>query len=266
MLDAMVVNQESIELREAMAELREQAIAKLAAKIIAVVHWKGGVGKTMLSLELAYMLAAVLVDFDWEDGNASRAMGYLAEKFVHKPLVEALESGKTPTPRRQSRRPDLVPADPTFQANQPTPDQGKDALVRWAMEWQRPVVVDTHPGGCDATFAAIGAADLLVVPVELETRALEALSGLLRDLTGYNLLLIPNAVPNRNVRRHIEWMARLAQEADVPIGPPISEYSWLRQRVLHTVVTAASKFGTRTTLPLATDLVTVGEKVLEHAC
>jgi hypothetical protein len=43
-------------------------------KIVTVAAYKGGVGKTTLALELAYLLGAPLVDFEWDSGGASRAI------------------------------------------------------------------------------------------------------------------------------------------------------------------------------------------------
>jgi len=52
------------------------AILASMAKIITVAAYKGGVGKTTLALELAYLLDAPLVDLDWDKGGATRRWGY----------------------------------------------------------------------------------------------------------------------------------------------------------------------------------------------
>ena len=41
--------------------------------IITIAAWKGGVGKTELAKELAWLLDGVLVDLDWDAGGATRA-------------------------------------------------------------------------------------------------------------------------------------------------------------------------------------------------
>jgi hypothetical protein len=38
-------------------------------RIVTVAAYKGGVGKTTIALELAYLLAAPLVDLDWDQGE-----------------------------------------------------------------------------------------------------------------------------------------------------------------------------------------------------
>jgi hypothetical protein len=48
-------------------------------KIFTVAAAKGGVGKTTLAYELAYLLDAPLVDLDWDAGGASRKWGYRHE-------------------------------------------------------------------------------------------------------------------------------------------------------------------------------------------
>jgi chromosome partitioning protein len=260
----VVTNNEPTELLARIAAVREQAIHQLATKIIAVIGWKGGVGKTLFAMELAYLLAAILVDMDWERGNASRALGYMYERYTRRPLIEAFNNKTTPTPKNMGeRRPDMVPCDPEFAANQPSPDKGSSQLIQWAQEWKRPVMLDTHPGACDATFAAIGAADLLVVPVTLGTRELDALEGLLEDLSGYPLLLVPNEVPSGGTAAEEDRLERMAREAGVPVSQAfVGEHRWLRTRKIRTVISAAGKFGTRTTEPLATEMVSVAEEVL----
>ena len=47
--------------------------------IITIAAWKGGVGKTELAKELAWLLDGVLVDLDWDAGGATRAWGYRHE-------------------------------------------------------------------------------------------------------------------------------------------------------------------------------------------
>ncbi len=116
------------------------------AKIVTVAAYKGGVGKTTLALELAYLLDAPLVDLDWDKGGATNRWGY--RPGATSPLLDALETGKVPRPRKGRGKPDLVPSDRDFEANQPEANTMAEALEKWAAAWDRAyVVVDTHPGG-----------------------------------------------------------------------------------------------------------------------
>jgi len=231
--------------------------ADLAGKIIAVAAYKGGIGKTMLSYELAYLLGGTLVDLDWDKGNASRAWGYREESRTTRPLLDALERGRLdrsgPVPRWEGKaprplaggpwRPDLVPCSTDFVDNQPTPELGAAAIEAWAAQWGEemrcPVIIDTHPGGGPATYSAVAAAHVIVVPVVLGEREMEATEGLLDELKSYRLLLIPNKVSTSPPARYINWLERISSKAFVPVGPAISLYPRLTTRQRRMAVCAS---------------------------
>jgi chromosome partitioning protein len=110
-----------------------------------------------------------------------------------------------------------------------------DCLLAWAEVWpQRYVVCDTHPGANSLTDGAMQAADLVVVPVVLATRELDALQRMLGDFAGYPLLLAPNKVPPSPPRRHVDRLTALS--GGYPVAPPISEHRWLARRVRRAAV------------------------------
>ena len=51
----------------------------MSPKFVVCHSRKGGVGKTTLAYELAWLLGAPLVDLEWEGGSASRKWGYRYE-------------------------------------------------------------------------------------------------------------------------------------------------------------------------------------------
>jgi len=91
---------------------------------------QGGVGKTTLAYELAYLLEAPLVDLDWDRGGATRQWGYRHEERLRAPLLDALERGGIPRPVRGIRKPNLVPSHPDFADNQPAAEDMADALTK----------------------------------------------------------------------------------------------------------------------------------------
>lgn len=244
--------------------------ADLANFIVTVASHKGGVGKTFLAYELAYMLGAILLDLDWDDGNASGAWGYNAEDRVRPVLLDALDSGRVPRPLAGGPwRPDLVPCSKDFGVNQPSATEMTKTIIRWAAHWanelKRPLVIDTHPGGAEeSTSGAIAAGHVTVVPVVFEERPVRATVGMMRELKSYPLLLVPNMVPNRPPDRLITLIEREAARAKVPIGPVIAEHKLLRSRGRRMAVTASDPVP-KNARKLVDELYSVGELVVGYA-
>lgn len=209
------------------------------ARILTVAAAKGGVGKTTLAYELAAALNGVLIDLDWDSGGATKMWGYDQRKYKTAPLLDALErgpEGKAPKPKTRPRQPALVPAHPDLASSDIPDDLVADCLTAWAGEWNYPsVVVDTHPGANPLTDGAMQAADLVLIPVVLAAREMDALEGMLRDFADYPLLLVPTMVPASPSRRFIDRLGSIAGE--VPVAPPISEHRWLRRRLRRAAVT-----------------------------
>ncbi|MEU8779882.1 ParA family protein [Streptomyces sp. NPDC048606] len=203
--------------------------------IVVTSAWKGGDGKSTLARELAYQLDAVLVDLDWDLGGSTKSMGYRYEKYARYPLEDAFGKGKVPTPVRGTKKADLVPSWPGWQDIQPERDVVSDALETWAREWQRPLVVDTHPGGCEATYGALNAANCIVVPTVLVKESLNALEGMVQELVDYPLLIVPNKVssPPPVFRRRLR---RIVEDAQLVTGPIVHKALWLEKRTLNRAV------------------------------
>lgn len=197
--------------------------------IVATAAWKGGDGKSTLAYETAYQLDATLADFDWDRGGCSVSWGFRAEQRVRAPMLEAFERQTTPVPLRGRRKPNLIPSHPDFGLNQPAPDKVADALERWAQDLDGPLVVDTHPGGCDSTYGALQGADVVLVPAVLADKSLNALEGMLEELTDYPLLVIPYMVksPPARLRKRLK---DITERFEIPVGPVVHYYSWIPTR------------------------------------
>lgn len=210
-----------------------------ACMIVTVAAAKGGVGKTTIAYELAAVMGAVLVDLDWDSGGATRMWGYDAARFRTAPLLDGFEAGvggPAPRPRTRRHQPSLVPSHRDLAASSIPDDLVADCLAAWAKEWDVPVVVDTHPGANTLSDGAMQVADLVVVPVILAAREMDALAGMLDDFGAtYTLLLAPTMVPHSPPRRYVERLAELA--GSTPVAAPISEHRWLRRRVRRAALT-----------------------------
>lgn len=191
-------------------------------KIVTVAARKGGVGKTTLAYELAWLLDAPLVDLEFDDGSATRMWGYRHEARVRAPLLDALETGRTPRPLTGYHKPELVPCHPDFQLNQPGSEDMADALSRWAGEWSRDfVVIDTHGGGSPSGDGAIAAASIVVVPTPLKTKDLNATEGMVREMPDYPLVIVPNMIPRVPSAAEIRRVAEIVEGTPIPVAEPV---------------------------------------------
>lgn len=247
------------------AQLREQAADQLKGKIIAVASDKGGIGKTTLAVEVAYCLGAVLVDGDWHDGNASRSLGWKHEERVNSPFLAAIQAGRVPRPiKGGSSRPDLVPAGPDLEDQQPSKGVTGKALVQWATEWQRPVVVDTHPGGGPVANDACAEAHVILVPAPLKEKELGALDGWCVLMDGYPLMLVPNLVPRIPPASQTDWLERIATRHNLPVATPVPNSIYLERRKARTAVCSTTQLSVRSE-PAVSAFIDVSTEVHSYA-
>lgn len=191
-------------------------------KIVSVHSRKGGVGKTTLAYELAWLLGGVLVDFEWDEGSATRAWGYRHEDRAGSPVMDAFERGRTPRPIRGHGKPTLVPGHPMLGRLGVTDEDVAKALRSWANEW--PVdwlIVDTHPGSNPLSDGANMVADLVLAPVPLKTKELEAIAGMVGEMADYPLVLVPNMIPRIPEAGSLARLQSIVEGTPVRVGPPI---------------------------------------------
>lgn len=194
--------------------------------ILTVHSRKGGVGKSTLAYELAWLLDAVLIDLDWEEGGATRVWGYRWEDRMRSPLLSAIESGRSPKPLKGFKKPLLVPSHPDFEQRQPPADVMADLLTEWAGEWATEwVVVDTHPGATESVNGALAVANVVVAPTILATKDLNGTESLVRELADYPLVLIPNRVPAIPPAAEIKRVRSMIEGTPVQVGPPVPNAS-----------------------------------------
>ena len=211
-------------------------------KIVTVAARKGGVGKTTLAYELAWLLRAPLVDLEFDEGSATRMWGYRHEARIRAPLLDSLEAGRTPRPLSGYHKPDLVPCHPDFQLNQPPPDVMADTLIQWAGEWGRDfVVVDTHGGGSQSGDGAIAAASMVIVPVPLKTKDLNATEGMVREMPDYPLVLVPNMIPRipgaAEILR-VATIAAIAEGSPITVAEPVPHVRGIETRKKRVAITS----------------------------
>lgn len=238
--------------------------------VVAVVSDKGGVGKSTLAYELAAALDAVLVDLDWSGGGVSASWGFDHRQRTRRPLLDSLASGRPPHFLRQPYRPALVPSHPDLVDIEPSATLARDLVARrlraWSDAWNLSVVVDTHPGFNGLTTAAIEAADLLVVPLVLREKELNALDRMLQEgLTENRVLLVPNMVPPVTPRAQLKRLKVLLRPFEgLPVAPPVSLHPWWPRRQLRSALVLTPNPGRRVARAVE-ELRAVAEAVRQHA-
>lgn len=217
--------------------------------IVTVASDKGGCGKTTIAYEMASVLGAVLVDLDWNQGGATGKWGHdpdtkpRSQLFYGLVACESVSIIKTPPspPRmlRGTNRPGIIPMDRRIGAiTDLDPVKFREMLLAWTEKWQRPIVLDTHPGlGC-TTKAAISAADLVITPLIYSATDLEALKDFLQGLKGFPIVVVPNR--DTHVNRNWKLVRIVADELrsrGTKIAPPISNHQWLTMRTGRSAIT-----------------------------
>jgi chromosome partitioning protein len=190
--------------------------------IVSVHSRKGGVGKTTLAYELSWLLGGVLVDLEWDDGGATRQWGYRHEDRVGAPIIEALKRNRTPRPIHGHGKPTLVPGHPTLSSLGLSDEDIAKALRSWANDWETDwLIVDTHPGANPWSDGANAVADLVLAPVPLKTKELEAIAGMVNEMADYPLVLVPNMVPRVPEAGGVARLASIVEGTPVRVGPII---------------------------------------------
>ncbi len=232
--------------------------------LVAVASNKGGVGKTSLAVELAYVLGAVLVDLDWDYGSATRACGVDPAAPRRVSLLEALRGeARLPSTLHLPGRPALVPSHPLSVELDGEALGASSKLRAWASAWQPGMVVDTHPGAASLTYAAMAAADLVVVPVVLAARELDALEGLLAEADDFRIILVPNRVTRWPDPAAIDRLESLATAHRVRVAGAISEHRWWPRRRRRTAVCSVAEPG-KLVAKAQTELRALAKTVLEE--
>lgn len=248
------------------------APSDLAGKIFTIAAYKGGVGKTFLATELAYLLGAILIDFEWDEGSASIALGYHPEDRVRSIIIDAINNERTPRPiwagdHEQPGRPALIPGHADLEDRQPSAAATAKLLMAWAAElgekYGRPIVLDTHPGGSPSTLGAVSAANLTIVPTVFKEREMQALEGMLKEVGDYPLLMVPNMTSASPPDRFLTWAVRLSETYQVPIAEDfVRHYSWLPSRALRMVNSSVDHAPVKKAAPLVASLNNIAKEVV----
>lgn len=191
-------------------------------KILTVASRKGGVGKTTLAYELAYLLGAALVDLEWDGGSVSRKWGFRAEERARDSMLEALEAGRTPRALKGFRKPDLVAGTPQLLDVGLDADAWADRLGEWAHDLGKPwIVIDTHPGASPSAHGAMAAADLILSPAGLRTDDLNGVEQLVREMADYPLAIVPNFVRRVPPAAEVARLGHIIEGTPVKVAPPV---------------------------------------------
>jgi chromosome partitioning protein len=212
------------------------------SKILVCHARKGGVGKSTLAYELAWLLEAPLIDLEWDDGCVSRIWGYRHEDRSSAPMLNALDKAVTPRLLRGFHKPDLLPGHPDFAVSQPSETDMADAILKWAGEWGREwVVVDSHPGASPSAHGALSIANVVIAPTTLRTYDLNATEGMVKEMADYPLVLVPNMVPRVPPAAEIQRLRNIVDGTPVQVAGPIPHATAVGIRKKRVAMTSEEK-------------------------
>lgn len=194
----------------------------MGTKFVVCHSRKGGVGKSTVAYELAWLLNAPLVDLEWESGGVTRKWGYRYEDRATSPILTAFAKGTPPRLLKGFNKPDLLPGHPDLESMQPTAEDTADALAKWAGEWGREwVVIDTHPGASEITNGALSIANVIVTPVPLRNSDLDGTEHMVNELADYPVVLVPNFVPAVPPAAEVRRLRSIVAGTPVQVAAPI---------------------------------------------
>lgn len=209
------------------------------AKICTFASRKGGVGKSTLAYETAYLLDAVLIDLEWDGGSSTRRWGYRAEDRVRDHMLEALEHNRSPRPLKGFKKPDLIPGSAQLVDVALSADQWADLLGEWAealdREW---LVIDTHPGASPSAHGAMAAANVICSPAGLRTEDLNAVEQLVTEMADYPLAIVPNMVRRIPPAAEVARLSHIVEGTPVQVAPPIPFATPIETRKRRMAITA----------------------------
>jgi len=237
---------ENLSLKEAVLEIKENIYPTLSPTIYTNANIKGGVGKTILSVNIAHSFAifkkkVLLIDLD-PQANATDYLEARNEKnintliehyFKHKNFSKEIVKEAIITKKYENASLDIIPSEIMFARNLEyarvtidNPHKILQKLLKTIKDEYEFIIIDTPPSPGLAQQMALYATDKIIVPTLPDEFSIDGLLDLIKE-TNYikeefdkeNLeiasIFINKSKPTNIAKANTEIIKEIAQEAQI---------------------------------------------------
>ncbi len=222
-------------------------------KKIAIFTEKGGVGKTILSVNTSHALSktnrkTLLVDLDGQN-NSARNFGYTKERIKERKSFYELTDRRNPAKLSEviynvRENLDIMFNRKMYQINREI--TGESQLHKYLFKMFNGIeelgyhnmIIDCGPSESNINTAILSYVDYIIVPVELETFSMEGVSDTFDYLVDIDVdprkivMFVPNKLDLRQteMKEYLEKLQALGEKYNIKVSKPVHSRTIIKKR------------------------------------